>query len=308
MGRKKKRMHDDHHHHHDQTEKGLLTAFALNVTFTILEIVGGILTNSIAILSDAVHDLGDTVAIGSAYFLERYSKKGRDKSFSYGYHRFSPFGALINSIILFAGSIFIFSQTIPRLLNPQEVHSEGMIWMSLLGIAFNGLAVFRLKKGDNKSLNNRAVMLHLFEDVLGWVAVLIGSLLMYFFDWPIIDPLLSLGITAYILWHVLGNFKKLFSVFLQAIPKDVDLERLQTDLLKLPKTKEVHDIHFWSLDGERHILSFHLVIDKETSREEMMGLKTKIAETIKSEGIWHHTVEMEFEDEVCWHLKEKGLP
>ena len=188
--------HEHHHHghHHHGDVKNLGIAFILNVCFTIIEIVGGILTNSVAILSDALHDLGDSLSLGLAWYFQRLSEKGRDRNFSYGYKRFSVLGALITSVVLVIGSVIIIYSAVSRLQHPQISNGLGMLGLAVLGILVNGAAVVRLK--GSSSVNSRAVMLHLMEDVLGWVAVLIGSLFIYFFDWQIIDPILSLMIAG----------------------------------------------------------------------------------------------------------------
>ena len=197
-------QHGRIHHHH--AIKNLKVAFALNFTFTFIEVIGGFLTNSIAILSDALHDLGDTLAIGLSWYFQKLSGKSRSQKFSYGYKRFSLVSALISAIILLVGSVLIIYKAIPRLINPEIVHVKGMFVIAILGVLVNGIAVLRLKKGH--SSNERVVMLHLLEDVLGWLAVLFGSVLMYFFDWPIIDPILSIMIATFILWNALKNIKE----------------------------------------------------------------------------------------------------
>lgn len=301
--------HDDHNHDHDHggqhvhgITSNLKIAFFLNLTFTVIEFIGGAITNSMAILSDAVHDLGDTFAIGSALFLERYSEKGRSKRFTFGYKRFSPLAALINSVILMAGSIIIIYESIPRLLDPEPVNAKGMLLLAILGVAINGLAVLRLKKGKD-SLNQRTVMLHLLEDVLGWVAVLIGSIIMYFTDISIIDPLLSLGIAAYILWNTLRNLKSILSVFLQATPDNVDIENIDQQLGKIPGVISVHDTHVWSLDGNYHILTTHLVLNENKSLQEIASIRASSNEVLKNNHIEHATIQCEYEGEVC-ELKE----
>ncbi len=292
------------HHHNDHSEDSgnvrtrLKVAFALNFFFTIIEFVGGALTNSMAILSDAVHDLGDTVAIGSALWLEKVAEKGRDDRYTYGYRRFSTLGALLTSLILFAGSVIILYEAIPRLLQPQEVMSKGMIWMALLGILFNGIAVLRLQ-GGNTSLNNRAVMLHLMEDVLGWVAVLIGSIVIHYTGWFWIDPLLSIGVAIFILSHVVGNVKKILNVFLQTTPPDFDLAGMETELLSVDGVQDVHDTHVWSLDGTYHVLSIHLVIDIKLSGMAQQNIRGEADQIIRNYGIDHPTVAIEFKGEEC---------
>ncbi len=276
----------------------LKVAFLLNFIFTIIELIGGFFTNSVAILSDAVHDLGDTIAIGSALWLEQISQRGRNRQYSYGYKRFSTLGALITSIILISGSVVILYEAIPRFFTPQEVKSTGMMWMAILGILFNGLAVLRLKGGD-ESLNNRAVMLHLLEDVLGWVAVLLGSIIIGYTNWFWIDPLLSVLVAAFILYNVLGNLRAVLLVFLQSTPNDFDSDGLQEDLLKINGVKGVHDIHSWSMDGVYHILSLHLVVKNDILREQQISIRNEAKNTINRFGIDHSTISIEFENESC---------
>ncbi len=300
--------HDGHNHSHEHSHgehghihpitKNLKIAFFLNVTFTIIEIVGGLLTNSMAILSDAIHDFGDSIAIGSALYLEKISEKKRDNNFSYGYRRFSTLAAFLNIVILTAGSVVIIYETIPRLIHPQPVHSQGMIALGILGIIMNGLAVLRLKRGG-KSLNNRTVMLHLMEDVLGWIAVLLGAVVIEFTGWFIIDPLLSLGIAAYILFNALKSFKSVTSIFMQAVPKEVNYKNIETDIAKIVDIKEVHDIHIWSLDGEFKVASLHLVLTKELSEYNIEDVKKNVRQVFADAGIVHVTIELEGPKENC---------
>ncbi len=298
-------MGHHHHHHHHASETGnadvkkrLIGAFFLNLFFTIIEFIGGAITNSMAIFSDAIHDLGDTIAIGSSLWLENVSERKRDEKYSYGYRRFSTLGALITSVILFTGSIIIIIESIPRFLEPQEVMAKGMIFMSILGIIFNGLAFLRLM-GGGKSLNNRAVMLHLLEDVLGWVAVLIGSIVIRFTGWYIIDPILSLGVATYILYNVIGNLRSIIKVFLQSVPDDFDFAKFEEKILSIKGVKEIHDVHTWSMDGDYHVMSVHLVISDSLSKEDMKQIRQQATQSIIDLGIQHPTVALEFESESC---------
>ncbi len=291
-----------HHHHHDhsyhETEGSIKSAFFLNLTFTIIEIIGGIFTNSIAILSDAIHDLGDTIAIGSAWIFEKVSYKERDRKFSYGYRRFSPFAALINLIILLSGSLYIISQSIPRLLNPETVDSQGMIIFAILGVIFNGLAVLKLV-GNKNSANMQTVMLHLMEDVLGWIAVLVGAILIHYTGYLILDPILSLGIAFYILFNAIKNFKNILPIFLQAVPKNINQQEIEKELKEINGVTEIHDLHSWSLDGEYNIVTVHLVISDDTKVDEIIRIKDEAREILTHEGQEHYTIEIEFESEIC---------
>ncbi|MEQ8364336.1 MAG: cation diffusion facilitator family transporter [Cyclobacteriaceae bacterium] len=287
----------DHHHHHDHAEGNIKVAFFLNLAFTIIEIVGGILTNSLAILSDALHDLGDSLSLGLSWYFQKLSKKGRTKSFSFGYKRFSLLGAIINSIILIVGSIIILSKAIPQIFNPEVVHVQGMFYLAILGIIVNGAAVLKLRKGS--SMNERVVSLHLLEDVLGWVAVLIGSVIMMYVDAPFIDPLLSVFIALYVLYNVYKNLKKSMRIILQGIPEEVSIEGIREKLKTIEAIKDVHDCHVWSMDGNYNVLTVHLVLDKNYNLSEQVALKHQVKQILKDESVNHVTIEFENQDEHC---------
>src|SRR6476661_4167375 len=225
----------------------LKIAFILNFGFTIIELIGGLYTNSIAILSDAVHDFGDSIAIGLSLFHEKYSKKGRTEKYTYGYNRFSPLAALITAILLILASVLIMYGAIPRFFEPQPVKVNGMLWMAIAGIAFNGLAVLRLSNKE-RSHNQRAVMLHLLEDVFGWIAVLVGSVIIYYTKWYWIDPLLSVGISLFILFNAAKNLKAVITLFLQTSPEHLIQQEVIANLNSIPGVINVHDFHSWALD------------------------------------------------------------
>jgi cobalt-zinc-cadmium efflux system protein len=197
-------MGQNHHHHdHNSSTENIRTAFFLNLFFAIVEFIGGVYTNSLAITSDAIHDLGDSISLGMAWYFQKLSNKKATKIYSYGFKRFSLLGAIINSIILLIGSIFIIIESIPRIITPEHSDAKGMMWFAILGIIVNGAAVLKLRTGT--SINERVVSLHMLEDVLGWVAVLVASIIMQFWDIPILDPILSLLIALYILSNIFKN-------------------------------------------------------------------------------------------------------
>ncbi|GAA4828158.1 cation diffusion facilitator family transporter [Algivirga pacifica] len=293
-------QHNDHHHFipHTHSDRSIRSAFILNLLFTIFEIAGGIFTNSMAILSDAIHDLGDTFALGMGLYLEKVSLKKEDTHYTYGYRRYSTLAAVINAAVLTTGSIYIVAQTIPRLLKPEEVHQEGMILFAIVGVIVNGAAVFKLKK-DHNSANQRVMMLHLMEDVLGWVAVLIGSIIMYFYDVPILDPILSFGIGLYILFNAIKNLKKILPIFLQAIPENIHPTQLRKQLEKIPDVLEVHDLHAWSMDGEFNIMTIHVVVNSDSDLERCYHIKQEIRKILEAKSIQHTTIEIEIAHEHC---------
>jgi len=288
-------QHHGHHHHHDV--KNIKIAFFLNLSFTIIELVGGVFVNSVAILSDAVHDLGDSLSLGLSWYFQKISKKGRSKTFSYGYKRFSLLGAIINSIVLVVGSIFIITETIPRLMNPVQPDAQGMLYLAILGVIVNGATVFRLQKGE--SLNEKVVSLHLLEDVLGWVAVLIASIVMLFIEIPILDPILSLFIAAFILFNVFKNLKESFKIILQANPLDLNETRIKDSLSKIEGVCDAHDMHSWTMDGSYHVMTIHLVVRDNIPINLYSKIKTDARKILKAQKFNHITIEVESESEVC---------
>ncbi len=297
---------DRHHHHHDHDhdhihshdhggEGNIRLAFFLNLAFTIAEIIGGILTNSMAILSDALHDLGDSISLGMAWYFQRFSRKGPDAEYSFGYARFSLLGALINSGVLVAGSALVLSQSIPRILRPEEVHPEGMVLFALLGILVNGAAVLRLRKG--KSLNEKVVSWHLLEDVLGWIAVLIAGVVMLFADLPVLDPLLSVGITLFVLFNVFKNVRELMRVLLQGVPRGVSVAVLEEAIGKVPHVAAVYHTHLWSLEGERNQLTTHILVEDDAPADQIIAIKENIRAIALELDIDHVTIEVDFSKE-----------
>ena len=253
-------MSHHHHHHNFASANNLKIVFFLNLFFTIVEFWGGWYTNSVAIFSDALHDMGDAAALGLAWYLQNLSQKGSDHEYSYGYGRFSLLGSIITSIILIVGSVIIIQESIPRLFDPVQPHTQGMMWLAVLGILVNGAAVFRLK--DSTSLNEKAAMFHLLEDVFGWIIVLIGAVVMRFYDMPYIDPLLSLILAAIILRGVYKNLSQAFRIMMQAIPKGMNLKEVITLIESDSNVIKVTDIHIWSTDGEYNVMTANLDIQE----------------------------------------------
>lgn len=298
----------NHNHNHDHTHSGASQnigfAFFLNLFFAGIELIGGLLTNSVAILSDALHDFGDSVSLGLAWFLEKKSNQKRDRFYSYGYKRFSLLGAIILSVVLLVSSFFIVRESIDRLIDPQEANAKGMMFLAFLGIAVNGFAAYRLHKGH--SLNERAVSLHLIEDVMGWVAVLLVSIVMMFVDVPILDPILSLAITAWVLSNVYRNLRDTFKVLLQEIPQNIDVDEMMSKISSMKHVKGLHDFHLWSLDGEHNIMTLHVVTPSLFDNNKLLQLKQDIKQVASGYGINHVTLEFEdeHEAEMCEFLKD----
>lgn len=292
---------DEHRHEHGHVHDSLgdiRFAFFLNIIFAITEIVGGLWTNSLAILSDALHDFGDSLILGLTWVLERDSRREPTQRFSYGYRRFSLLGALINALVLIGGSMFIIFEAIPRLADPSTPNALGMMWFAIAGVLLNGAAALRLRRGT--SMNARVVSWHLIEDVLGWMAVLVVSIVMQFWHFPILDPILSLLIASYILYYnVVVNINKTIQLFLQASPESIDAERMEKQLCGIPSVHSVHHLHVWSLDGAHHVVSAHIVVDRDLRKEELVMIKQQAKAVLLGNDIEHITLEIEFEDEDC---------
>lgn len=290
-------MGHNHDHSKDLSSERLGWAFLLNFCFTIIEFIGGILTNSTAILADAVHDLGDSLSLGLAWVLNKLGKKQANNQFTYGYRRLSLAGAFVNAIVLIAGSAWVLVEAIPRLWNPQMPIVEGMVGLAILGIAVNGFAAYKLSAG--KSLNERIINWHLMEDVLGWVAVLIVGIVLHFVNLPILDPLLSIAFTLFILFNVIRNLYETARLFFQAAPDNGTVTEVITTLKQLPHVVDVHHVHFWSLDGEHHVLTAHLVLDDDIDTTARRDLKEQIDNALAPYRLSHTTIELELPGERC---------
>jgi len=275
-----------------KTEKNILLAFLLNLFFSVFELFGGIFTGSVAILSDAVHDLGDAISIGISFFLEKKSRKQPDSTFTYGYSRYSVIGSVITTMVLLAGSVTVLAGAVGRIFSPAELHYDGMIVFAVVGVVVNFAAALITRHGE--SLNQRAVNLHMLEDVLGWVVVLLGAVVMKFTDFVLIDPLLSMGVAVFILVNALRNLKEAVDLFLEKAPPEFRVEEIRVHILKIEGVLGVHHIHLWSMDGHSHYATMHIVTDGDSHT-----VKDAVRAELAEHGIGHATLELESGEEHC---------
>lgn len=275
-----------------KTQKNILIAFLLNLLFSIIEFIGGAITNSVAIISDSIHDMGDAMSIGVSYFLERKSTKKPDNNYTYGYIRYSVLGSIITTFILLSGSILVIYNAIQRLINPVEINYNGMIIFAILGVLINFFAAYFTKEGD--SLNQKSVNLHMIEDVLGWLVVLIGAIIMKFTDIRIIDPILSIGVAVFILINALKTLKEIVDLFLEKTPSNIDVEEIKEHLLEIQGVMDVHHIHVRSIDGYKNYATMHIVAEGDYKQ-----VKHKVKEELEEHGIEHSTIEFEEKGEKC---------
>ncbi len=275
-----------------KSDKNILIAFLLNMFFSVFEFVGGAITGSVAIVSDAIHDLGDALGIGASYILEKKSKKKPDEIYTYGYGRFSVIGSVIITLVLLVSSVTVIFNAVERILNPVAINYDGMIVFAAFGAVVNLVAAYFTKDGD--SLNQKAVNLHMLEDVLGWIVVLIGAVVMRFTDISIIDPVMSIGVAVFILIHAVKNLKEVLDVFLEKTPNGIDMPEIKEHIKKIDGVEDVHHIHIWSMDGHTNFATMHIVTDEDSG-----VIKEKVKEELKEHGITHSTLELEKTYEHC---------
>ena len=288
-----------------KTEKNIFIAFILNFAFSAFEFIGGIFTGSVAIVSDAVHDIGDAVSIGISLLLEKKSKKQPDEKYTYGYARFSLIGSLITTLILLFGSALVVYNAIIRIINPAEINYNGMIVFAIVGFCVNLCAAILTREGH--SLNQKAVNLHMLEDVLGWLVVLIGAIVMRFTDLYIIDPLMSIGVAIFIFVNAIRNLKEVLDIFLEKIPRGIDTDEIKEHLIRIDGIIDIHHIHLWTLDGQINYVTMHIVANGNSHE-----IKKEVREELKEHGIHHATLELESDGEICneehCHVKASVSP
>ncbi len=269
-----------------KTDRNILIAFLLNISFAVFEFFGGLYTGSMAIMSDAIHDLGDGISIGFAYFLERKSKGKPDELYTYGYGRYSVLGGFITALILLIGSATMIYKGIGRLFAPVEIDYRGMLLFAIVGVVVNFCGVFFTRRGE--SLNQRAVSLHMLEDVLGWLAVLVGALVIRFTGWEFIDPVISVGVSVFMAINAIRMLREAGDVFLEKTPRGISVEEVKEHIGNIPGVTEVHHVHIWSLDGQNHYLTVHLVIEGDPYE-----IKEQVRQEMGDHGIGHVTMETE---------------
>lgn len=277
-----------------EEKENIKLAFFLNLGFSIFELIGGLLTNSISIFSDAIHDFADSLAIGISYFLENISTKEVDKKYTYGYKRYSVLGALTTSVILIVSSLVVFFNAFIRLFNPVEIKLTGMLLFAIFGVIINGYAAYKTSRSVN--LNEKSVNLHMLEDVLGWIAVLIGSIVIKFTGWNIIDPLLSIVIALIIGYKAIKNLLDVVNIMVEKVPSNIDIDVIKEEVKKLNNIIDVHHIHVWSIDGNEILLTMHVLISKSVTKKNYENVKKSIKECLLEKGINHSTIEFEYED------------
>ena len=273
-------------------------AFLLNFSFAIIEFIFGGLFGSSAILADAVHDLGDALAIGISAFLESISNREEDSRYTLGYKRFSLLGAILTAVILITGSTLVILENISKFIEPQPVDHEGMLWLGIIAIAINLMASLIVRKGQTK--NESILSLHFLEDTLGWLAVIVVAIILRYTDWYFLDPLLSLGISAFILSQALPRFWSTLKIFLDAVPEGVDIKQVKNDLEQLDNVASINQLNLWTMDGLEKNAIVHVCLKR---MEQMEVCKEAIRALLKERGFQNVTIEVD--EDLATHRAHK---
>ena len=263
-------------------------AFFLNLSYAIVEFIAGGIFGSSAVLADSVHDLGDAIAIGISALLETISNREEDRHYTLGYKRFSLLGALVTAVILITGSILVILENITKLFNPQPVNDEGILWLGVIAVSINVLASLVVRKGKTK--NESILSLHFLEDTLGWLAVILMAIILRFTDWYILDPLLSLVISIFILTKAIPRFWSALKIFLDVVPEGVETGDLEKDLEALINVKSVNQLSIWSMDGLENNAIIHLCLE---DWEQMIATKNQVRQLLEERGIQNITIEVD---------------
>lgn len=292
------------HDHYKETKKSILYGIVLNSIFTVIELVGGILSNSLALLSDTIHDFSDSVALGISYYANQKAQSSPTKTMTFGYRRTTILAALINSTILMALTFFLFYRAYLRILNPEPVNGKMVFVIAIFGIITNGIIAFKMLRGKDKDLNIKSVFWHITEDFLGWIGVLIAGAIIYFTGAYIIDPIISILIGLIVIYSAWGIVKESANIILEGVPEGLNVQEIETEIKKIQNVNDAHDIHVWSLGTNYNALSAHVVISNMTvdqSHEILNKINTMLKEKFSIE---HTTIEFECShcdsDRVCY--------
>ncbi|BFH64196.1 cation diffusion facilitator family transporter [Paenibacillus azoreducens] len=290
--------HDHGHNHvHTNNKKVLLISFIIITAYMIIEAVGGVLTNSLALLSDAGHMLSDSIALGVALLAFTFGTKAVNTGKTYGYRRFEILAAALNGITLIGISIYIFYEAIERFTNPPEVATSGMLIISTIGLLINVFVAWLMMRGSDtkNNLNMRGAYLHVLSDMLGSIGAITAALLMMFFGWGWADPLASVIVAALVLRSGYFVTKTSLHVLMEGAPKNVDLNEIVDSIRRVDGVKGVHDVHIWSITSSMNALTAHIVVGGDKTVYETEAILKKIEHMLEHKEIWHATLQVESE-------------
>ncbi|MDI9604405.1 MAG: cation diffusion facilitator family transporter [Bacteroidota bacterium] len=307
-------LHAHHHHHQSHTEnlrgKKLLWVTLLNFSISVVQVVGGIVSNSLSLISDAIHNLGDTSAIFIAFVAGKHAAKKPDDQKTFGYKRAEILAALFNGVVLIAICIFLFVEAYKRFINPQPIKGGVMLTVAVFGLLANLISVLMLQKEKSRNLNVRAAYLHLLGDTLSSVAVIAGGIAIIVWDVYWIDPLVTVAVGVYITYHTWGVVRQTVDILMQATPRHIDIQKIKQEVETLPQVDNLHHLHVWQMDDEQVHLEAHLNISRDLPLSEAQTVRHDVENLLKDKfGIGHITLQIEYKgcednDELIFHRDE----
>ena len=280
------------------SKRAVWLSFFLNFSYAIVEFIAGGVFGSSAVLADSVHDLGDAIAIGISAFLESISNREEDSHYTLGYKRFSLLGAMVTAVILMTGSGMVILENMVNLFHPHPINEEGLFWLGIIAISVNVLASLVIRKGQTK--NESILSLHFLEDILGWVAVILMAIVLRFTDWYILDPLLSLAISVFILSKAIPRFWSTLRIFLDAVPEGVNIQKIKTDLAELDHVASINQLNLWTMDGLEKNAIVHVCLEHV---KHMEVCKESIRTLLKERGFQNVTIEVD--EDLATHRAHK---
>ncbi len=291
-------MSHSHHHHNDLRGRNLFISIILNTIITISQIIGGVLSGSLALLSDALHNFTDVLSLIISYIANSLSKKEASEQRTFGYKRAELIAAFVNAATLVVIAVLLIIESVKRFLHPQKIESDLVIWLSLLGIIANGLSVLLLKKDASKNINIRSAYLHLLTDMMASVAVLIGGLLMKFYAMYWVDSILTFLIAVYLVYMGYDLLKKSTKMLMLFTPEHIKVEDIVAIIHEIPEVKKLHHVHIWCLNDDELHLEAHLDFKEDISISRFTSILNEIEIILHDKfHINHVNIQPEFNKE-----------
>ncbi|BCD61278.1 cobalt-zinc-cadmium efflux system protein [Nitratiruptor sp. YY08-26] len=283
------------HHHHEVSGKNLFITIILNIIITLSQIIGGFLSGSLALLSDAMHNFSDVLSLVVAWIANRLAAREADSSKTFGYKRAEIIAALFNASLLMAIAIFLIIEAVRKFLHPEAIDSMWVIWLGGLSIVLNSLSVFLVKEDAHENMNIKAAYLHLLTDVATSVAVVVGGLLMQWWHIYWIDPVISIFIAFYLIWASFDIIKESVFILMQFAPKEIDLQKIAEDVSQIAGIENIHHIHIWRLNDHDLFFEAHVDFSSDLKLKEVMKKMEKIEKVLKEKyHIFHVTLQPEY--------------
>jgi len=286
---------DSNHMNHHFREENLIITMVLNFIITLVEVIGGLLSGSLSLLSDALHNFSDGISVMVSFIALRLSKRENTLKNTFGYKRAEILAALFNSSFLIIIYFFLFKEAYLRIQHPQNIESKIMITVALVGLVANTISVFLLKSGSKDNMNIRSAYIHLFSDSLSSVAVIIGGIFIYYFNLTIVDPILTFIIGAYVLKEGFDILKKSASILMEKTPVQINILKIKEVVEKIPEVDNLHHVHIWQVNDKEFLFEGHIDVKEDINLSKAEELRSNISSILFNEfGINHTTIQIEY--------------